>query len=160
VLLLVVILLYNYDPLEAIIDIESAKRHASIQNATLAFEREKTERESKVMEHERELWQKARDARVPRDAYWDVVWPAWNCLGYGRREYWGVLRNIPKDWETIDACTNMPVEIKGVKIRRPYRCARVLAFLEFKIHGYWLVDWDQPDCKPWYTDFEDLWSGT
>lgn len=153
--LLLAILLLNSDPLEAIIDIESTKRHASIENATLAFEKEKTERERKVMAHEKELWEKAREARVPRGAFWDVVLPAWDCRAYGEREYWGVPRNIPKDWGSIDACMNMPVEIKGVKIRRPDRCSFVVAFPEVQVRGYWMVDWDQPDCKPWYRDFED-----
>lgn len=155
-LILVVALLFNFDPLRTIIDIESAKQHASIENATLAFEKEKTERERKLMTHERELWEKARDARVPRDAFWDVVWPAWDCRAYGKREYWGILRNVPKDWDAMDACMNMPVEIKGVEVRRPDRCARVFVFpLEVQVRGYWMVDWDQPDCKPWYRDFED-----
>jgi len=108
------------------------------------------------MVHERELWEKARDAHLPRGAFWDVVWPAWDCLAYGKREYWGGLRNIPKDWDGIDACMNMPVEIKGVKIRRPDRCALTFG-KEYRVQGYWVVDWDQPDCKPWYRDFEDKW---
>ena len=153
-LLLVIVMLFT-DPMEAVIDIESVKRHASIENATLAFEKEKTERERKVMAHERELWEKAREARVPQDAFWDVVWPTWDCLAYGKREYWGLLRNIPKDWNAIDACMRMPVGIKGVEIRRPDRCAHVFVFPEIQVRGYWTVDWDQPDCKPWYRDFED-----
>lgn len=154
-LILVISLLFNYDPLEIIIDIESVKEHASFENATLAFEKEKTERERKMMAHERELWEKAREARVPQNAFWDVVWPAWDCRAYGKREYWGLLRNIPGDWDRIDACMSMPVEIKGVKVRHPDRCAGVLVFPEIQIRGYWMVDWDQPDCKPWYRDFED-----
>ena len=155
-LLFVAVLILTYDPLDMIIDIESVKLRASIENATLAFEKEKTERERKVMVHERELWERAREARVPQDAFWDVVWPAWDCRAYGKREYWGILRNTPDDWNAIDACMSMPVEIKGVKIRRPDRCAGVFVFPpEIQVRGYWMVDWDQPDCKPWYRDFED-----
>ena len=153
--LLVLILLFIYDPLAGIIDVESAKQRASVENATLVFEKQKTERKREVMARERKLWEEAREARVPRGAFWDVVWPAWDCLAYGKREYWGILRNIPKGWGGLDACMNTPVEIKGVKIRRPDRCEGVLMFTEIQIRGYWVVDWDQPDCKPWYRDFED-----
>lgn len=145
-------LLFNSDPLASILDLESAKQRASIENATLTFEKEKTERERKVMAHERELWEEAKDALLPRGAFWDVVWPAWDCLAYGKREYWGALRNIPNDWDATAACMNMPVEIKGVKIRRPDRCE---SHSNPQTRGYWVVDWDQPDCKPWYRDFED-----
>lgn len=155
VLFPLIILLFIYDPLATIVDVESAKRHASTEDAILAFEKEKTEREREIIAHERVLWEKAKEARVPRNAFWDVVWPAWDCLAYGKREYWGVLKNIPGDWDAIDACMSMPVEIRGVKVRHPDRCARVFVFPGFQIRGYWTVDWDQPDCKPWFRDFED-----
>lgn len=150
-----VILLFTYDPLAMIVDVESAKRHALNEDAILAFEKEKTEREREIVVRERALWEKAKEARIPQNAFWDVVWPAWDCLAYGKREYWGVLQNIPGDWEAIDACMSTPVEIRGVKVRHPDRCARVFAFPGFQIRGYWTVDWDQPDCKPWFRDFED-----
>jgi hypothetical protein len=152
-LLLIIFLLFN-DPLERIIDIGPAKQRASFENASLAFEKEKTERERKVMVRERELWEKAREARVPQDAFWEVVWPAWDCSAYGKREYWGLLQNIPEDWDAIEACMSMPVEIKGVNIRHPDRCIKFI-FPTVQVRGYWVVDWDQPDCKPWYRDFED-----
>lgn len=155
VLVLAFLLLFGSDPLKGIVNLESARQHARNEGATLAFEKEKTENERKVMARERELWEKARDARLPQGAFWDVVWPAWECLSYGKREYWGVLRNIPEGWDAMDACMNMPVEIKGVELRRPNRCSHYFEFPERQVRGYWVVDWDQPDCKPWYRDFED-----
>lgn len=155
VLVLAFLLLFGSDPLKGIVNLESARQHARNEGATLAFEKEKTEHERKVMARERELWEKARDARLPQGAFWDVVWPAWECLAYGKREYWGVLRNIPEGWDAMDACMNMPVEIKGVELRRPNRCSHYFEFPERQVRGYWVVDWDQPDCKPWYRDFED-----
>ena len=141
------------DPLAPLIDVDSATRHASTENSTLIIEREKTEREREAMAREKELWEKAKENRIPLGAFWDAVWPAWDCRAYGRREYWGVLKNIPKDWTPMDACMNMPVEIKGVTVRRPQRCAYVWGSPH--IQGYWMVDWDQPDCKPWYRDYQD-----
>ena len=114
-------------------------------------EREESEREREKMRRERELWEKERKDRVPPGAFWEVVWPAWDCRAYGKREYWGLLRNIPQGQDSMDACMNMPIEIEGVTINRPYRCA----FVGGDIHGYWMVDWDQTDCKPWFRDFRD-----
>ena len=116
-------------------------------------EREKLGLERERLRLERELWERAREDRVPQGAFWEVIWSAWDCCAYGKREYSGMLQSIPEGWTAVDACMNMPVEIKGVTVRRPDRCA----FVEGSphIHGYWIVDWDQPDCKPWYQDFKD-----
>jgi len=154
ILLQTILMITRADPLAMFIDIESATQRVSMENSTLAVEKEKTEHERDVMGRERELWEKARENRVPQGAFWEVVWPAWDCRAYGKREYWGMLQNIPEGWSAIDACMNMPVEIKGVTIRRPYRCA--FASGSPHILGYWMVDWDQPDCKPWYRDFNDV----
>ena len=118
------------------------------------LENERTElsRESTRLAEERERWEKARDElTIPKGAFWEVVWPAWDCRAYGKREYWGILRNIPEGRSEMDACMNMPVEIKGVTVRRPYRCKNI----DGSIRGFWMVDWDQPDCKPWHLGFVD-----
>ena len=118
----------------------------------LENERKSLEREEFSLKEERERWEKARDEQtIPQGAFWEVVWPAWDCRAYGQREYWGILRNIPAGRSEIDACMNMPVEIRGVTIRRPYRCQHI----QGSIRGFWMVDWDQPDCKPWHQDFVD-----
>ena len=116
-------------------------------------EREESEREREKMRRDRELWEKAREDRVPQGAFWDVVQPAPACHAYGKREYWATLQNIPEGWTAADACMNMPVEIRGVTVRRPYRCA----FVDESPHirGYWMVDWDQPDCRPWWRNYQD-----
>jgi len=155
VLLQIILIIRHTDIMAPFINIESAARRASSEASTLAVEKEKTEHEREAMAREEELWEKAKEKRVPQGAFWDTVWPAWDCRAYGKREYWGALRNIPEGWSDIDACMNMPVEIKGVTVRRPYRCAYVQGSPH--IHGYWMVDWNQVDCKPWYRypDFQD-----
>ena len=110
--------------------------------------------ERSALKEEREKWEKARDeTRVPQGGFWEVVWPKWECRAYGKREYWGILRNVPQDRNEFDACMNMPVEIRGVTVKRPDRCEYVER--SPYIHAFWLVDWDQPDCKPWHKDFRD-----
>jgi len=143
----------HIDVLEPFVDVESAKRHALKENSTLVVEKGKMESEIKEMAHERELWEKAREARVLHGAFWEDVLPARDCRAYGEREYWGVLRNIPQGWSGMDACMEMPVEIKDVTIKRPSRCGYIRGSPH--VHGYWVVDWDQPDCKPWFRDFQD-----
>ena len=132
---------------------EKERHLLELEKEDLKEERHLLELEKEGLREERKKLEKAREDRVPQGAFWEVVWPAWDCRAYGKREYWGVLQNIPKDWTDLDACMNMPVEIKGVSVRRPDRCAYVEGSPH--IHGYWMVDWDQPDCKPWYQDFTD-----
>ena len=152
-LVLEAILISRSDSLAKFVSLESTAHRASWERSSLVTKREKSEREREKMWRDRKLWEKPLEDHVPQGASWEVVWPAWECRAYGKREYWGVLRNIPEGWSAIDACMNMPVEIKGVNVRRPDRCA----FVEGSphIHGYWMVDWDQTDCKPWYEDFQD-----
>ena len=141
-----VLIICRSDALATFIDLKSVTLRES-------KEREKLELERGRLRRERELWEKAREDRVPQGAFWEVISPSVDCRGYGRREYWGILRNIPQGWTAIDACTNMPVEIKGITVRRPDWCA----FIGGSPHiiGHWMVDWDQTDCKPWYKDFHD-----
>jgi len=132
-----------------------ANESIRLENERFALANESTrlENERRLLEQERERWEKAREDRIPQDAFWETVYPAPDCRAYGKREYSGALRNIPGGWTDVDACMNMPVEIKGVSVRRPYRCGYVEGSPH--IRGYWMVDWDQSDCKPWYRDFHD-----
>ncbi|KAF9782632.1 hypothetical protein BJ322DRAFT_165718 [Thelephora terrestris] len=131
---------------------EQERSRLERQTHLLEGERRLLKEEESALEEERKKWEKAREDRVPQGAFWEVVQPALDCLSYGKREYWGVLRNIPEGWTDLDACMNMPVEIKGVSVRRPDRC---LAVKGSPVRAFWTVDWDQPDCKPWHLDFND-----
>jgi len=140
--------------------LESAIRRSGMERSKL--EREKSllederqlwEQERETLREERERWEKAREERIPQGAFWDSLLPAPDCLAYGKREYHGALKNIPDGRTDMDACMNMPVEIKGVTLKRPHRCGYVDKSSD--IHGFWMVDWDQPDCKPWHQDVTD-----
>ena len=120
----------------------------------LHHERESWEEERLALKEEREKWERAREgSRVPKGAFWDPVWPKWECRAYGKREHWGILRNIPQDRSDVDACMNMPVDIHNVTLRQPQRCQ----FVEGSpyIHAFWMVDWGEPDCRPFHRDFRD-----
>ncbi|KAF9782608.1 hypothetical protein BJ322DRAFT_1071832 [Thelephora terrestris] len=139
------------------IALESATRHSEQerlglekQTHLLEDQRRRMEKEELALEEERERWEKARDEQtIPKGAFWEAVLPAWDCRAYGKREYWGIFRNTPEGRSEMDACMSLPVEIKGVTIRRPYRCQHRGG----SMNGFWMVDWDQPDCKPWHQDF-------
>jgi len=161
VLLQTVLIVYSSDTLKRFIDLESAARRVSRERDALVEERERSEQEREKsgwerekMRRDRELWEKALEDRVPLGAFWDVIWPALDCRAYGKREYWAMLHNVPEGWSDVDACMSMPAEIKGVTFRRPDRCAFVKG--SPYIRGYWMVDWDQPDCQPWYHNCHDV----
>lgn len=118
----------------------------------LERERGKSEQERAKMRRERELWEKAKEDRVPPGSFWDIIRPASACHAYGKREYWSTLQNVPEGWTPTDACMNTPVEIKDVTVRRPYRCT---SDESPHIRGYWIVDWDEPGCKPWWREYRD-----
>ena len=135
------------------VSLELTAYRAAREGSELSAEREKSERERAKMRHDREVWGEVPDDRVPPGAYWKDIWPAYDCRAYGRREYWGVLLAKPEGWSAMDACMNTPAEVEGVTLRRPDRCAFVNG--SPTIHGYWMVDWDQEDCKPWHKDIRD-----
>jgi hypothetical protein len=119
----------------------------------LKEEKEALTEERKKLKEERERWEKVREDRVPQGAFWGALTPAEDCRSYGTREYKAVLQNIPEDWTDVDACMNMPVEIKGVDIRRPLRCESTEDSPH--IQATWMVDWEQPDCRPWHANVTD-----
>ena len=140
--------------------LENERQTLEDEGLALEEERERWENERQMLKderlalkEERERWKKAHEGRGPQGAFWESVLPAEDCLSYGKREYWGVLRDIPEGWTDVDACMNMPAEIKGVSVRRPHRCHYVEGSPH--IHGFWMVDWDQLDCQPWHQDFND-----
>ena len=105
--------------------LESAIRRSEQERSRLDRQKQLMEDERHLLEHEKEAlreerarWEKAREDRVPQGAFWEVR-PAVDCRAYGKREYWGMLQNIPDGWTDLDACMTMPVEIKGVSVRRP-----------------------------------------
>jgi hypothetical protein len=135
--------------------LELAIRRSELERSKLEQEKQllKDERQSLAQEkeelkEEREMWEQARGA------FWGVLTPAEDCRAYGTREYSAMLQNIPKDWTDMDACMNMPVKINGVSIRQPLRCEYVA--VSPHIHGIWVVNWDQPDCKPWLYNVNDM----
>jgi len=140
--------------------LESATRRSELERSRLEREKQLLERERQLwgqekenLRGERERWEKAREIRVPQGAFWDPLLPAPDCRAYGKREYHGALQNIPEGWTDMDACMNMPAEVKGVTLKRPNRCGYVGGSPH--IYGFWMVDWDQPDCKPWHQDVTD-----
>ena len=145
------------DKLEAVI------RRSKPERSRLKREKQLLEDKRKLLEQEKEKlreqwekWEKAREdsGRVPQGASWSSEpIAAWDCRTYGKREYWATLENVPEGWTDMDACMNMPVEIKGVNIRRPDRCE--YAGDPLGIRGIWMVNWGQTDCKPRLEDVTD-----
>jgi hypothetical protein len=140
--------------------LESATRHSKQERSKLEHEKQELEgerellgRERLALQEERERWEETRNDCVPQGAFWEAVLPALECHAYGKREYWGILRNTPQGWTDLYACMNMPVEINGVTVRRPDRCQHGEGS---DIQGFWMVDWEEPGCKPWLQNVHDV----
>lgn len=153
VLLQVALIAYRSNTLAKSIDLRSKIQSAPRERSALVAERDRSEREREKMRHDRELWEKMPEDHVPPGAHWGTIKPVSSCLEYGKREYFGMLQDIPEGWSAVDACRNTPAEIKGVTVRRPYRCQFVDGSPH--IHGYWIVDWDPKDCRPWPKNIRD-----
>ena len=145
--------IFFYDLPSKLDEYSKASARMREQQGAMRKEARHLEQEKGELREERKRWERARDDRVPQDAFWADLLPAGECLAYGKREYKAMLQNIPKDWTDLDACMNMPVEIKGITLRRPDRCEYVGS--PPHIRGIWMVDWDQPDCKPWHLGITD-----
>ena len=146
------------DTLANLAEFESTARRASMEASALVAEREKWEVEKENMRHDREVWGQVPEDEVPPGARWSFIRPAYECRAYGKREYVGVLRDVPEGWSAMDACMNMPVSIEfskhpSIEIKQPYRCAFVGSSAD--IRGYWIVDQHQDDCKPKLEDIHD-----
>ncbi|KZV76341.1 hypothetical protein PENSPDRAFT_569957 [Peniophora sp. CONT] len=73
------------------------------------------------------------------------------CLTYGTREYTAKLYNILTTETWADKCANTSIEIKGRTHARPIRCQDYGS--DRGIYGYWLVNYDEPECKPIWDQF-------
>jgi hypothetical protein len=153
----VVAFIFFYDLPSKLDKYDKATARMRVQQSAMMKEAQHLESERRLLEHEKKELREERDklekARIPPGAFWEVVSPAWDCRAYGTREYWGILRNVPKNQTDLDACMNMPVEIKGATLTRPHRCAYVDNSPH--VHGFWMVDWNQTDCKPWHKNVAD-----
>lgn len=131
------------------IKFERRANRAASKSSTLVAERQKWELEKENMRHDRAMWEKVPDDHIPPGAIWSNI-QGGLCRAYGKQEYQGVLKNIPVDWNAMDACMKKPASIKArhpahtVEIGRPYRCEFVSYFGD--IHGYWIVE--DEACKP------------
>ncbi|KIM46331.1 hypothetical protein M413DRAFT_441414 [Hebeloma cylindrosporum] len=76
--------------------------------------------------------------------YWDKPQAGAHCHGFGTREYAAKLRNVPFYANGMRICEETEVSIHGVVLPRPTRCERRWPF--GGIDGYWVVDFDEPNC--------------
>ena len=148
------LIVYRSNSLSSYVQLEIGARRASREASALVAEREKLEVERENMRHDREIWERVPKEPVPPGASWTSVRPVYECRAYGKREYSGALEYIPPGWSVFDACMNTPVRINRVTIKQPHRCGFESG--SSHIHGYWMVDWGQDDCKPKHEGVRDV----
>ncbi|KII94909.1 hypothetical protein PLICRDRAFT_33739 [Plicaturopsis crispa FD-325 SS-3] len=116
-------------------------------------ERKRIEKERKQREQERQREEEERRQRM--NLYWDTpVLASQSCHSYATREYTARLWNIPAfgyDW--TKACNETPIHIHNVTIESPTWCEN--RGMWSGMHGHWLVDFNEPDCIPFWGDFVD-----
>ncbi|KAH8094515.1 hypothetical protein BXZ70DRAFT_947824 [Cristinia sonorae] len=110
-------------------------------------ERAEHEREGEVFQQAREEWQRERKAHKP---FWGTVGlQSPSCLAYNTRRYQAKLRNVPLGADWLQACMSTQVEIQGRTFSAPEKCE----IWGDDVYGYWIVDFDQPECQPRWADF-------
>ncbi|KAH9948358.1 hypothetical protein B0H21DRAFT_707787 [Amylocystis lapponica] len=148
-------------------------------------ERQAHEREHEHWEEEREAherWKRAHNATAPQlllpqagdDAawrleeerqchaqererlqlYWGPLDRGHHCAAYGTRAYRARLWGIPLFHDWIETCEHMPLMINGGVIDKPMKCEDAVGYVRWAI-GYWLVDFGEPDCLPYWGRFYD-----
>ncbi|KIM65862.1 hypothetical protein SCLCIDRAFT_1211867 [Scleroderma citrinum Foug A] len=112
-----------------------------------------SEWEQERLLHEEELRQRQRreeEERVRLNLAWARV-EAHHCTTYATREYTAQLTNLPADYKyRLDACRVTPLEIHGITYT-PRRCEEHGQ----TVIGYWEVNENEPDCRPWWNWYKD-----
>jgi len=83
---------------------------------------------------------------------WGALRKDEKCLSYGTARYQAHLQYVPPLWDQPAACLATPVLIYG-KDLLPTECRRT--FGTTQVLGIWVVDFDEPACKPWWRDIKD-----
>ncbi|KAJ7602241.1 hypothetical protein DFH06DRAFT_1208558 [Mycena polygramma] len=113
--------------------------------------REQLVRDREQFAYDREQWihdreMDKREDRVRAGLYWGDLKSEKRCLRYDTREY-----SAPLLYNTAQACTDMPVEIHGVKISRPDQCDDKGSSGVF---GHWTVN-SEPACVTYFGEITE-----
>ncbi|KXN90870.1 hypothetical protein AN958_03524 [Leucoagaricus sp. SymC.cos] len=72
------------------------------------------------------------------------------CISYGTARYQAYLEYIPSSWDAYTACKETPMNIHGREVL-PTECRHIGS----EMVGIWIIDFDEPSCKPWWRDTKD-----
>ncbi|KAL0571209.1 hypothetical protein V5O48_010746 [Marasmius crinis-equi] len=82
--------------------------------------------------------------------HWYDVQRDWRCERYGLKRFSGLLEER-KDLDSLEACREIPYRFFGVQDRKPDSCEREGSG---RIRGYWMIDFNVPECHP---VLKDIW---
>ncbi|KAI0638545.1 hypothetical protein C8Q77DRAFT_1091643 [Trametes polyzona] len=147
-------------------DQEQLRRAFEREREGWQAERDEEERNRQVardaFEGEVEGWRKQREdeerhrlevVRRSQGVYWTEPHGESNCHTFGTRAYHAYLKDIPADVNWLEVCDNMPpVVIHGREMSKPFKCERNG---NDDVVGVWYVDFDEPNCKPYWSSIED-----
>ncbi|KAF9261057.1 hypothetical protein L218DRAFT_961989 [Marasmius fiardii PR-910] len=83
---------------------------------------------------------------------WTDVRRDYQCLRYGVKRFTGLLEGLPKEFDGLKMCREVPYTFRGNKVRKPDSCERD----EWgRIRGIWEIDFDVPECHPILKDIQN-----
>jgi len=103
-------------------------------------------------------WQEGRQEQKKKERdeqrkliQWGPLEKDEECLSYGTIRYQARLEYVPPLWDNRAACLATPIQIHRKDVF-PTECHRNN---ETEVLGIWVVDFDEPACKPWWRDIKD-----
>ncbi|KAI0322453.1 hypothetical protein OF83DRAFT_1167511 [Amylostereum chailletii] len=121
--------------------------------------RRQWERERQGHQAERESWERERRERErEREGerpYWGpLAMTSSRCLSYDTREYTARLFDILPTGAWHTTCMSTPQGIHGRSVS-PTRCEDHASGPDGGVVGYWIVSWDEAECRPHWERFWD-----
>ncbi|KXN90872.1 hypothetical protein AN958_03526 [Leucoagaricus sp. SymC.cos] len=137
---------------------DKMKREWEAEHHRLVKLREDFSRERQEYEMERRKWENDRQKHDDEERERQRGMIQWGslrkdkepCISYGTARYQAYLEYTPPGWDTYTACKETPMNIHGREVL-PTECRRVGS----EMVGVWIIDFDEPSCKPWWRDTKD-----
>lgn len=128
----------EHDKLQALRE-NAAREHEKWEEERRQWQEERREREREERERQKKLiqWGQVRRDEEP-------------CVSYGVARYQAHLEYTPPGWDKYTACKETPVRFHGKDVF-PTECRHTGS----EMVGIWIIDFDEPACKPWWRDTKD-----
>jgi len=114
-------------------------------------QREQWDKERRQWREERKKHEEEERERERRLIQWGPLQKDQECVSYGAARYQAHLQYVPPGWDQYTACTETPIQIHQKDVL-PTQCQ---FNTEGQVVGVWVIDFEEPACKPWWRDIKD-----